>query len=246
MNLLGYSVAAVLVALAAFFIVRKLRRPAANVAPLAPSPVDQNVQFTVYRPKAVAPNRWQTMLAFAHLSERRPDEPEQPDPIEEMERQAKTVLAAQTANYDQRTQDSGSAVPRGGWITFVPKISGVEFNPPKRTFQWTETVHREEFRLRASGDLVGRTLRGSMRVYLGALMLAEINLTLPVEVGASKAKPTTLAQSATCAISEKSSHRIRTTTSMSSSNMNRIWRYWATECFETGKICGPAKCGTIG
>ena len=130
MNLLGYSVAAVLVALAAFFIVRKLRRPAANVAPLAPSPVDQNVQFTVYRPKAVAPNRWQTMLAFAHLSDAGRTSPSSLTRLKKWSDRPRRSWQ-QTANYDQRTQDSGSAVPRGGWITFVPKISGVEFNPAK-------------------------------------------------------------------------------------------------------------------
>ena len=34
---------------------------------------DENVQFTVYRPAWVQPARWYSMLAFAHLSERRPD-----------------------------------------------------------------------------------------------------------------------------------------------------------------------------
>ena len=34
--------------------------------------VDENVQFTVYRPNAVQPEVWYPLLAFAHLAERRP------------------------------------------------------------------------------------------------------------------------------------------------------------------------------
>jgi serine/threonine protein kinase len=49
---------------------------------------DDNVQFTVYRPGMVVPGRWYDLLAFAHLSERRPDAPDEPDPVEEVRRQA--------------------------------------------------------------------------------------------------------------------------------------------------------------
>ena len=43
----------------------------AEVSPVA----DENVQFTVYRPRAIRPGLWYPMLAFAHLAERRPDAP---------------------------------------------------------------------------------------------------------------------------------------------------------------------------
>ena len=43
----------------------------AEVSPVA----DENVQFTVYRPRAIRPGLWYPMLAFAHLAERRPDSP---------------------------------------------------------------------------------------------------------------------------------------------------------------------------
>ncbi len=52
--------------LAGFFTVRQL---AAN-RPSASSPLlDENVQFTVYRPKTVRPQQSYTLVAFAHLDE---------------------------------------------------------------------------------------------------------------------------------------------------------------------------------
>ena len=68
------------------------RREAEQIAipPPAPSPeehapsepyLDQNVQFTVFRPDAIEPNKWHPLIAFAHLSEKRPDAPDdEPDP----------------------------------------------------------------------------------------------------------------------------------------------------------------------
>jgi hypothetical protein len=144
--------------------------------------VDENVQFTVYRPRVVQPGKWYPLLAFAHLAERRPDAPPgEPDPLAEVYRQATEVLARQVKGYHDVTQDSRAAVPREGEITFVPEVPGVEFNPPRRTFCWQESVHREEFRLRAAPELDGKVARGRLTVFLGSLILADISLTIKVD-----------------------------------------------------------------
>jgi type VI secretion system protein ImpA len=152
-------------------------------AATAPGPpyLDENVQFTVYRPQVVQPERWYSMLAFAHLSERRPDtEEREPDPIEEVERQARQILGEQFDAYRDVSEDSAHAIPREGELTFVPQMEGVEFNPKARSFLWDEPVHREEFRLRASRAVDGRTVRGSLTVFLGHILLAEVSIGIRV------------------------------------------------------------------
>jgi len=52
----------------------------------------------------------------------------------------------------------------------------VEFNPPQQTLQWQESVHTVKFRLRAADGLEGKTARGSLSVYLGVLLLADVPL----------------------------------------------------------------------
>jgi hypothetical protein len=148
-----------------------------------PPPVGDNVQFTVYRPRAVVPDRWYTLIAFAHLAAKRREAPaEEPDPIEEVTRQAVRVLGEREASTHHRiTQDALQAVPREETLTFVPNVPGVEFNPPLRTFRWSEEVHREEFRLRAGPDLVGQTARGRLSVFLGDILLAEVSLAIPID-----------------------------------------------------------------
>jgi len=153
--------------------------------------LDENVQFTVYRPAVVRPMEWHTLLAFAHLSERPPDAPpEELSPIEEVKRQAEQALGEKVRDYRDVTQDSLKAVPREGEITFKPEIPGVEFNPPSRSFLWLESVHREDFRLRASAELDGQTARGRLTVFLGSVILADIPLAIRVDSRvAAKAAP---------------------------------------------------------
>jgi hypothetical protein len=155
---------------------------------------DENVQFTVYRPKVVLPGKWHTMLAFAHLAEKAADAPaDAPDPVQEVVRQAKQVLGSMDA-YRESTQDSTQAIPREGEITMVPEVEGIKFNPPRRSFLWDEPVHREEFRLMTKDAAIDapKTLRGRMTIFLSSLIIAEISLVFRVDTAQepASAQPT--------------------------------------------------------
>lgn len=161
-------------------------------AVIAPSPsldteslpvvrLDENVQFTVFRPRVVAPEKWVPLLAFAHLSSRRPDAPaDEPDPLEEVQAQAAQFLGASLDAYGALTLDSSDAIPASGEMTFVPEVPGIEFNPPRATFLWLESVHRHEFRLRAARSLDGQTARGRLTVFLGMRIVADVPLAIQV------------------------------------------------------------------
>ena len=147
--------------------------------------MDENVQFTVFRPTSLVPATWHTLLVFAHLSEKRSSASEEPDPIEEVRRQAQAILG-DSAAHSQQTVDSGEPIPRDGELTIVPRAEDIEFNPPRRSFLWTdENVHREEFRLRAAATLPDGMVRGRVSVFLGSLIIAEIALTLKVNRAAA-------------------------------------------------------------
>jgi len=144
-------------------------------------PLDDNVMFTVYRRKTLVPNKWYPLLAFAHLSERRPDAPpDEPDPVVAVTQQAQAILGAAFAAFKESTEDSSQPIPRSGELMFKPSVPGVEFNPPSRTFKWEESVHREEFKMRASPELDGQVTRGCLRVFLGPIIVAEVNLAFKV------------------------------------------------------------------
>ena len=144
--------------------------------------LDEDVQFTVYRPKIVRPAHWYSMLAFVHLAERRPSaSKDEPAPIEQVKQQANFILGEQAKEYRRTTTDSQQAIPQGVEITFLPDIPGIEFNPERRVFRWLEDVHHEEFRLKASPELDGHTARGRLSVYLGMILLAEVDLAIRVD-----------------------------------------------------------------
>jgi len=147
-----------------------------------PPYMDENVQFTVYRPKAVKPEIDYDLLFFAHLSELPPDSPpEEPKPVEMVKRQAKKILGERALDYQDLIQDSGQAVPRQSELTVIPEVPGIEFNPPRRDFFWVGKVHQERFLLRASSDLDGKTARGRVSIFLGKILLAEISISIRVD-----------------------------------------------------------------
>ncbi len=154
-------------------------------ATIAQSPserlADENVQFTVYRPNEIGPERWYTLLAFVHLADRPPDAaPDQLDPPEVVRQQASAILGSSIDNYQPLAQDAAQPIPHDGELTFVPEVEGLEFDPPHRTFKWREPVHRESFLLRAKTSVAGRLLRGRLAVFLGRILLADVPLSIRV------------------------------------------------------------------
>lgn len=154
------------------------------VSAKTPSVVDENLQFTAYRPKTVRPGVWTKMLVFAHLEDR-PDwlDKNELDPQQQVEAEARQTLGDRITEYKQSTDDSRVAVPRDGEITLVPEVTGIQFNPPTRSFFWRDgiAVHSESFDMRASAALDGQNARGRLTIFLGRIILAEISLAIRVD-----------------------------------------------------------------
>jgi peroxiredoxin len=64
-------------------------------------------------------------------------------------------------------------------------VSGLVFSPPSRSFSWRKSVHREEFDVFASKQIDGQTLNGSMTVFLGSVVIADVPLTISVDSNAT-------------------------------------------------------------
>lgn len=156
--------------------------PAATITGAGGGPrLDENVQFTVSRPQTIQPQKYYTVLAFAHLSKKPPDAGDDvPDPVQEVVRQTETLLGPRAKSYRHSTEDTKHAVPRGDYITFLPSIEGVEFDPPSQTVRWNDILRRTEFQMCASVELDGRRAIGQMSVLLGSTLLAEITLNIEV------------------------------------------------------------------
>jgi len=143
---------------------------------------DENVQFTLFQPKRIPPQKWCDLVASAHLEERRPEaSSEDQDPIEKARRKAEQIFGhLDESEITEKTDDSRQPIPQGGEISFVPDVEGVQFNPPHHSFLWQEDEHTVQFRMRASNELDGQIARGRMSVFLGAVLVADLTLKFRV------------------------------------------------------------------
>lgn len=141
---------------------------------------DEDVQFTVYRPQQVEPERWYPLLAFAHHGAPVEQDGVVVTPAVEVQRQAQALLQDRLEAYRPVTTDGMRAVPRSGELALVPEMEGVEFNPDRATFRWEQAVHRADFQLKVIGGGIPRTARGRLTVWNGPFLVADIPLTIQV------------------------------------------------------------------
>lgn len=149
--------------------------PASPAGVQARAALDENVQFTVFSPKAVRPDNWYSMLAFSHREELAVDvDVSSPTPLEEIERRA---------NEEEQQQQRGTelATSEEGLLTLVPHLTGFLFEPKSHSFSHIDAIHRVEFLIKATPGMNWQTARGEMTVFLGHLILAEIPLRIGVD-----------------------------------------------------------------
>ena len=130
-------------------------------------PQIHDAQFTVYHPKEITPERWDTLLVYAHISEMR----------WRVYKDAQACFG-QPGAYSERSDRAKQDIAKGAEILVVPELPGCQFNPPADRFHWFEDVHRREFRLRptteVSGFEIGKAVNGRVAFYIGPILIAEV------------------------------------------------------------------------
>ncbi|HEY2268830.1 MAG TPA: TIR domain-containing protein [Streptosporangiaceae bacterium] len=140
---------------------------------------DDDVRFTVYRPRAVAPGTWASLLVFAHKTDL-VEQPGQPplDPVEQVEAIARAHFGetpVQTA-----VEDARSGVSRGARLRITADLPGLACNPASAEFDWREPVHHVVFRVMAGPELAGSVVRGAVRIWCGPLIIGEVSVAIRV------------------------------------------------------------------
>jgi serine/threonine protein kinase len=152
-------------------------------------PFHDDVQFTVFRPKFVRPDSWTSLLAFAHLGELPPGADPREHPIRKVEQRAGEILGPAFQSYPKLSADSTIGLPEDAEITFVLDVPNFEVDQNRRTFLWINAFHWEEFHIRAGRALDGLTTRGTLMIYHGCILLAEITLSIKVDGQAPQDDP---------------------------------------------------------
>ncbi len=150
----------------------------------------RDVQFTVYKPLVVRPERWCQLLAFVHRSTPFVDDDGATvDPVAEVAAQADRELGAQRMGFVSVVADSAAALPYGDELVFEPWIENGEVNPERVVLRWCEPIHRVEFKFRVPAQTNGRRLRGGVRVSLGVLEVANVSFAVNVDRTATLNSP---------------------------------------------------------
>jgi hypothetical protein len=157
--------------------------------------VDNDVRFTVYRPQALLPGVWASLLVFAHKTNL-VIEPGRPpvDPSKQVEAMARAHFGrvpVPTTGEDART-----GVFRGARLRVVVDLPGIRCNPPEIEFDWWEPVHQATFRLFAPPGLIGSVVRGAVRIWCGPLLIGEVSLAISITENASTAQAPAVTESA--------------------------------------------------
>jgi actin-like ATPase involved in cell morphogenesis len=143
--------------------------------------LDDDVQFTVYRPSQVQPDRWYPLLAFAHRTTLIEDaDGRVVDPVQVVERQSRALLGDERVSFDSVRADARAGLARGSELRFQPWLEQGEVNPASALVKWQEPVHRAEFRILLPPAAEGRSIRGGVRVFLGVVIIAEVPFRLHV------------------------------------------------------------------
>jgi hypothetical protein len=167
---------------------------ATKTVPAPWSTTDEDVRFTVYRPQAVAPGSWASLLVFAHKTDL-VEQPGQPplDPVEQVEAIARAYFGdtpVQTAGEDAR-----SGISRGARLRITADLPALACNPASAEFDWREPVHHAVFRVMAGPELVGSVVRGAVRIWCGPLIIGEVSVAIRVVAFLTTA-PAAVAESA--------------------------------------------------
>ena len=145
--------------------------------------VDNDVGFTVYRPRYLTPETWASLLVFAHKTDPVVDPALGPiDPNEVVEARAREHFGPSVP--PPARVDSRRGLFRGARLRIAPDLPGILCNPAEAELYWWEPVHEVRFRLFAKPELVGAAVRGAVRVWFGPLLIGEVSLTIGVRASA--------------------------------------------------------------
>jgi hypothetical protein len=126
------------------------------------------VDFTVFYPMTIFPERWYKLLAYVHL----------PSALGFVLTDSRTQLGTQARDFATDRDRAAQLIKHGAEIVIVPELPGCRFNPTRTSLLWLEDWHRAEFRIQAEPDLPGFELdmltTGRVTFYVGPILISEV------------------------------------------------------------------------
>ena len=138
--------------------------------PVAPVAVAEQVTFTAYHVKQIAPQVWEPVYVYISL--------DTPQAQAQVQAAAQQVLAGRMGEFRPAMAAETSWLRRGTRLTFVPSVPGCVFNPPEQTVPWQMDVQQVAFGMQAVTARPGFAVNGSVQVFTGPLLRADIPISI--------------------------------------------------------------------
>lgn len=133
------------------------------------SPIAQ-VACSAYYPKEVATGAWTAMFVYLSL--------DRAETLTALAANAAQRIRGQKEPFRGATAQGSAPIPHGTQLILVPALPGFTINPATLTVMWEEDVQCHEFRVRADTAPVEHAANGSVRVWVGPLLFAEVPLSI--------------------------------------------------------------------
>jgi hypothetical protein len=131
---------------------------------------EERLSFTAAYPGAMSAGSWYSLLIYLHLAD--------------LQEQVAEIIRQKAAQIGLRpltsSAEAATLLKRGTWLRFTPRLEGVVFNPLSQEVAWLEDIQELVFRLIADKSMVGRPLLGSVDVYCGPALIAQIPLSISI------------------------------------------------------------------
>lgn len=128
----------------------------------------QEVQFSAYFPREIAPGRWYPLTAYLFKS----------FAAEQVLADAQSTLGAWLSTVRRVISNVRRTLPEGTIITATPHMEGIQFNPPAITLGFYEDWHRLNFRLRTNDAPLYQSVNGRLTFTVEGVIVAEIPLSV--------------------------------------------------------------------
>jgi len=136
--------------------------------PLTETETREQVRFSAYYPKEVAPESWQPLLAYAFRESAAPA----------VEADAEERLGERLDEYRTIGEEARQPVAEGAVITATPYLEGFQFNPPSLSLGLFEPWHRFDFKLRATTAPLNQAANGRLTFTVEGIIVADLPLSI--------------------------------------------------------------------
>lgn len=128
----------------------------------------ERLSVTVGYPGSPMAATWHSLVTYLHLPS--------------LEKDVQKRMASRSREAGQRLAESSSHIisMRGTWFTIVPRLDGVQFNPPQQEVAWHEDIQEVPFRFRPDSEADGKSLVGGMEVWANGVCITLVPVALKV------------------------------------------------------------------